>query len=164
MTATRETALYYRRERFTTHLPRDRRYSPAHYWLLEEASGVWRVGLTKFATRMLGDIVEYEFTVEAGAPIGVGDEIGAIEGLKAVTSVFSAGSGRFLGEGTSLRKDVTLAESDPYGEGWLYRLHGEPSPDVVDVHGYAAMLDATIDRMLAGRHAGMGTDEGSDER
>jgi glycine cleavage system H protein len=145
--------VYYRRSRFTTHLPIARRYSPAHYWLLEESPGVWRVGLTKFATRMLGDIVEFEFGAHPGAEIGVGDEIGSIEGLKAVTSVFSVGTGRFLGEGTLLRNDVTLAESDPYGQGWLYRLQGEPASDTVDVEGYVALLDATIDRMLASRHA-----------
>jgi glycine cleavage system H protein len=148
--------VYYRRSRFTTHLPADRRYSPAHYWLLEESSGVWRVGLTKFATRMLGDIVEFEFTAPPGAALGVGDEIGSIEGLKAVTSVFAAGSGRFLGEGDPLRRDVTLAESDPYGKGWLYRLQGEPASDTVDVHGYVAILDATIDKMLASRHESAG--------
>jgi glycine cleavage system H protein len=154
MTASREQHFYYRRSRFTTHLPRDRRYSPAHYWLLEEAPGVWRVGLTKFATRMLGDIVEFDFSVNAGANIGVGDEIGSIEGLKAVTTIYASGSGRFLGEGTLLRQDVTLAESDPYGDGWLYRLQGEPAADAVDVEGYVAILDATIDKMLASRHAG----------
>ena len=163
MSVPREQTLYYRRSRFTTHLPRDRRYSPAHYWLLEESAGVWRVGLTKFATRMLGDIVEFEFSVRPGTNVAVGDEIGSIEGLKAVTSVFAVGSGVFLGEGTSLRKDVTLAESDPYGEGWLYRLQGEPAPDAVDVQGYVAILDATIDRMLASRHAGMAADEDSDD-
>jgi glycine cleavage system H protein len=144
--------VYYRRSRFTTHLPADRRYSAAHYWLLEEEPGLWRVGLTKFATRMLGDIVEFEFSVAPGAEVGVGDEIGSIEGLKAVTSIFSAAAGRFRGEGDLLRKDVTLAESDPYGRGWLYRLQGSPAPDTVDVHGYVAILDATIDKMLASRH------------
>ncbi len=95
VSAARDEHVYYRRSRFTTHLPVDRRYSPAHYWLFEESPGLWRVGLTKFATRMLGDIVEFEFGAPSGAEIGVGDEIGTIEGLKAVTSVFSAGSGRF---------------------------------------------------------------------
>jgi glycine cleavage system H protein len=156
----RDRAVYYRRSRFTTHLPVDRRYSPAHYWLLEEQPGLWRVGLTKFATRMLGDIVEFEFSVASGAPIGVGDEIGSIEGLKAVTSVFSAGTGRFAGEGPELRKDVTLAETDPYGTGWLYRLQGEPAGNTVDVHGYVAILDATIDKMLASRHEGGGDANG----
>jgi glycine cleavage system H protein len=160
VSAPRDQAVYYRRSRFTTHLPVDRRYSPAHYWLLEEQPGLWRVGLTKFATRMLGDIVEFEFSVASGAAIGVGDEIGSIEGLKAVTSVFSAGTGHFAGEGPDLRQDVTLAETDPYGKGWLYRLQGEPAGNAVDVHGYVAILDATIDKMLASRHEGGGDADG----
>lgn len=159
MSTPRDERLYYRRSRFTTHLPRDRRYSPAHFWLLEESPGIWRVGFTRFATRMLGDIVEIDLSVTPGTAIGLGDEIGSIEGLKAVTSLYAAGSGRFLGDGAALRQDVTLAESDPYGEGWLYRLQGEPAPDAVDADGYAAVLDATIDRMLAGRHAGMEPDD-----
>ena len=164
MSAPRDESLYYRRSRFTTHLPSDRRYSPAHYWLFEESPGVWRVGLTKFATRMLGDIVEFELSVAPGTNVDVGDEIGSIEGLKALTSIFAAGSGIFLGEGIGLRRDVTLAESDPYGEGWLYRLQGAPASDAVGVEGYVAILDATIDKMLANRHAGMDTGEGPDER
>jgi glycine cleavage system H protein len=160
----RDEALYYRRSRFTTHLPRDRRYSPAHYWLFEESPGIWRVGLTKFATRMLGDIVEFELTVTPGTTVELGDEIGSIEGLKAVTSVFAAGSGILLGEGADLRRDVTLAESDPYGEGWLYRLQGAPGSDAVDVEGYVAILDATIDRMLENRHAGMESGDETDDR
>jgi glycine cleavage system H protein len=150
----RDETVYYRQSRFTTHLPVGRRYTAAHYWLLEESAGIWRVGLTRFATRMLGDIVEFDFSVVPGTAIEVGDEIGSIEGLKAVTSVFSAGVGQFLGESTPLRQDVTLAEADPYGKGWLYRLQGEPAPDTVDVHGYVAILDLTIDKMLASRHAG----------
>ncbi len=164
MSVPREQSVYYRRSRFTTRLPRDRRYSPAHYWLLEESPGVWRVGFTKFATRMLGDIVEFGFSVAPGSDVSLGDEIGSIEGMKAVTSLFAVGSGRFLGEGTHLRRDVTLAESDPYGDGWLYRLQGETVPDTVDVHGYVAILDATIDKMLASRHAGANPDGGRHER
>jgi glycine cleavage system H protein len=156
--------IYYRRSRFTTHLPVDRRYSPAHYWLLEEEPGVWLIGLTKFATRMLGDIVEFEFTAGPGSEVHVGDEIGSIEGLKAVTSIFAAAAGRFQGEGAPLRGDVTLAESDPYGKGWLYRLQGEPAADTVDVQGYIAILDATIDKMLASRYDAAISGEGEHER
>ena len=150
--------IYYRRSRFSTSLPVGRRYSPAHYWLLDEGDGHWRVGFTRFATRMLGDIVEFDFSVTPGAPIAVGDEIGSVEGLKAVTTVYAVGAGQFAGEGTALRADVTLAESDPYEGGWLYRLRGRPADDTVDVHGYIAILDATIDKMLAGRHDAAGQD------
>jgi glycine cleavage system H protein len=159
MTSSRPETVYYRRSRFTTHLPVNRRYSPAHYWLLEEAPGVWRVGFTRFATRMLGDLVEVEFAVTVGTKIGIGDAIGSVEGLKAVTTLFAVGSGTFAGESASLRADITLAESDPYGEGWLYRLQGQAAEDTLDVKGYVALLDATIDKMLESRHDGDRHDE-----
>ena len=152
MSGAPERTVYYRRSRFTTHLPVGYRYLAAHYWLAEESPGVWRVGLTKFATRMLGDVVEFEFTSQPGARVATGYEIGWIEGLKAVSTVFCAGNGEFLGPSEHLRQDVTLVESDPYRKGWLYRLRGEPASDSVDVHGYTAVLDATIDKMLSARH------------
>jgi len=151
----------YKRSRFSTRLPVDRRYTAAHYWLLEESAGVWQVGFTKFATRMLGDLVEYGFSVEPDDLVTVGQDIGSIEGFKAVTTIFSVADGEFLGVSEALRSDITLAETDPYGRGWLYRVRGRPDPASVDVHGYVAILDSTIDRLLASRHAaGEDPDEG----
>ena len=145
-------AVYYRRSRFTTHLPRERRYTASHYWLLEESPRLWRVGFTKFATRMIGDIVEYAFSSAVGDNIATGDEIGWVEGLKAVTNVFAAGTGTFRGAGRDIREDVTLIDSDPYGRGWLYRFEGDAPEHSFDVASYVAVLDATIDKMLASRH------------
>lgn len=156
----RSGAIPYRRARFSTRLPADRRYTAAHYWLREDEPGVWQVGFTKFATRMLGDLVEYDFTVHPGDAVTVGQDIGSIEGFKAVTTIFSVADGEFLGAGDTLRADITAAETDPYGRGWLYRVRGRPDPSSVDVHGYVAILDSTIDRMLASRHdAGHAPDE-----
>ena len=146
-------SLFYKRSRFSTRLPIDRRYTAAHYWLLEQTPGVWRVGFTKFATRMLGDLVEYEFSVSAGAPVAVGQEIGSIEGFKAVTTLYSVAEGEFLGVGDDFASDITVVESDPYGRGWLYRVKGRPDAESVDVQGYIRILDATIDRLLETRHA-----------
>lgn len=142
----------YKRSRFSTRLPIDRRYTAAHYWLLEESPGLWTVGLTKFATRMLGDLVEYGFSVVPGDTVVVGEDVGSIEGFKAVTTIFSVAEGEFVGVGEELRSDITVMESDPYGRGWLYRVRGRPDPDSVDVHGYVAILDTTIDGLLASRH------------
>jgi glycine cleavage system H protein len=142
----------YKRARFSTRLPVDRRYTAAHYWLLEEESGLWRIGFTKFATRMLGDLVEYDFSIKEDDRIALGQEIGSLEGFKAVASIYSAAEGRFLGAGGELGSDITLLETDPYGLGWLYRVQGSPDPESVDVHGYIGLLDGTIDRLLESRH------------
>lgn len=163
MTPPATNSIPYKRSRFSTRLPIDRRYTAAHYWLLEESPGVWRVGFTKFATRMLGDLVEYDFSVATGDTVFVGQEVGSIEGFKAVTTVFSVAEGDFLGPGTALRSDITSVESDPYGHGWLYRVRGRPDPASVDVHGYVAILDATIDRLLASRHVADDADEDTRE-
>jgi glycine cleavage system H protein len=161
MSSTMAENIPYKRSRFSTRLPIDFRYTAAHYWLLEETRDVWRVGFTKFATRMLGDLVEYGFSIQPGAALTVGQEIGSVEGFKAVTNLYSVAEGEFLGAGDDLAADITVVETDPYGRGWLYRVHGRPDPASVDVHGYVAILDATIDKLLQTRHdSGEGDDAG----
>jgi glycine cleavage system H protein len=149
----------YRRSRFRTRLPTDCRYTSAHYWLREESSGLWRIGFTRFATRMLGDLVDYEYSVRPGDRVAVGQEIGSIEGFKAVTTLFSVADGEFLGVGDALTGDITAVESDPHGRGWLYRVRGTPDPASLDVQGYIAVLDTTIDRLIDTRYAGGGDDD-----
>ncbi len=140
--------LAYHRSRFSTHLPVDRRYTQTHYWLLEDSPGVWRVGLTRFGLRLLGDIVECGFMVAPGAPITIGQEIGSVEGFKAATSICSAVEGEFVEASADLQEDAGLAELEPYGRGWLYRVRGRPDPESVDVTGYVSILDAAIDAWL----------------
>ena len=45
--------IHYKRSRFSTRLPWDRLYTASHFWVFEAEPGRWRVGLTKFAARML---------------------------------------------------------------------------------------------------------------
>ena len=142
----------YKRARFATRLPVDRLYTRAHYWMHQAEPGLWRVGFTKFATRMLGDMVEFQFDSQPGDAVEVGQKLGWIEGFKAVSDIYSAATGRFAGSNPALIDDITLLESDPYHAGWLYAVQGRPEPDSVDVHGYVTILDATIDKMLAARH------------
>jgi glycine cleavage system H protein len=142
-----KSTVYYKRARFTSRLPLAHRYVPSHFWLAEEAPGLWRVGLTKFATRMLGDLVEFSFTIRSGAQVEVGQAIGTIEGFKAVSDLYCVASGEFAGANPDLERDPTLLDRDPYDRGWLYRLRGRPT-ETLDVTAYMQLLDATIDRML----------------
>jgi glycine cleavage system H protein len=137
----------YKRSRFQSRLPKDRRYTASHFWLLEIEPGVWRVGFTRFATRMLGDLVEHGFEVKAGEAIKVGQTIGWLEGFKALTDLFSVIEGAFAGTNPQLEQDTTLVDKDPYHQGWLYLAKGTPDPNSVDIDGYIRVLDATIDKM-----------------
>jgi glycine cleavage system H protein len=42
--------------------------------------------------------------------------------------------------------------SDPYEQGWLYSVRGEPEPESLDVQGYIDLLSATIHRMAEEGH------------
>ena len=143
-----QRTIYYKKARFTTRLPVDRLYSQAHFWLAEEDSGIWRIGLTRFATRMLGDFVELRFEVLPGGDLEPGQIVGSIEGFKAVSDIYSVMHGEFVGSNLELERDPVLIDRDPYDLGWLYRVRGRPPETSMDVHGYIGLLDATVERML----------------
>jgi glycine cleavage system H protein len=140
--------LHYKRSHFVTQLPVDYLYSPSHLWLAHEGSGLWRVGLTKFATRMLGEMVDCGFETKPDAPVAGGDIIGWVEGFKAISDIYCVLTGSFAGTNPGMQEKIAAISKDPYHAGWLYEVRGQPDAKCVDVHSYKTMLDQTIDRIL----------------
>jgi len=157
----RSDSIRYKRSRFTTRLPTDRLYTASHFWLREMEAGdddepatagvplpgVWRVGFTRFATRMLGELVEHDFEVKPGDNVMVGQVIGWVEGFKAASDLYCVVEGEFLRGNPALTEDLEKLATDHHGEGWLYEVRGTPEPSAVDVHGYTGVLDAAIDKV-----------------
>ena len=148
MDAKRGKTLFYKRSHFVTHLPVDAVYSPSHSWLLRDESGLCRVGFTKFATRMLGEMVDHKFEIAADTVLSVGKIIGWVEGFKAISDVYSIVDGSFHQSNPQLNESISLVSSKPYADGWLYEAKGEPDSRCLDVNAYAAVLDVTIDKIL----------------
>lgn len=141
--------LHYKRSHFATQLPMDYRYSPSHAWLAQVSEGRWRVGLTKFASRMLGEMVDHGFELQPGSAVECGQIIGWVEGFKAISDLFCVASGQFAASNPALKEQIALITKDPYGKGWLYEVDGTPDTKCLDVHTYRDLLDKTIDRILA---------------
>jgi len=139
--------LYYRQLLFRTRLLGDRLYTASHFWIQQQDPGVWRVGLTKFASRMLGEVVEIGFDCAEGHDVGIGECIGWFEGFKARSDLYSVAGGVFLGSNPLLVDRIAVIDDDRYRRGWLYEVRGEAEPDAMDMHAYAAFLDRTIERM-----------------
>ncbi|MFM1768081.1 MAG: Glycine cleavage system protein [Verrucomicrobiota bacterium] len=153
MDTPRPETLFYKRETFATHLPVAFRYTPSHAWLADQGGGRWRVGLTKFATRMLGEMVDHGWEVQPGAAVAGGQVVGWVEGFKAISDVFCVAEGTFRGGNPALPERITLVSKDPYGAGWLYEVEGRPDGRCLDVQAYRDLLDKTIDRILAQQKA-----------
>ena len=141
--------VYYRRARFTTRLPKTYRYALSHFWLEELETDLLRIGITHFATRMLGDFVECEFQKNGGDAIEPGMALGWIEGFKAVSDIYSVMQGEFVEFNKDLAANPSFMDRDPYDRGWLYIARGKPDVRVVDCPGYVSALDLAIDRILS---------------
>jgi len=123
-------------------------YSPGHFWIARNNERTWRVGLTKFGSRMLGEMVDYGFEVGPGTAVTSGQVIGWIEGFKALSELLCVAAGELIGQNPALEHNITLINRDPYGAGWLYAVRGDPDPACMDVHAYAQLLDRVIDQLL----------------
>lgn len=140
--------IFYKRSHFATHLPAEAVFSPSHSWARQLGEGLCRVGFTKFATRMLGEMVDHKFEAEAGAEVKPGQILGWVEGFKAISDVYAIAQGVFVRSNPRLREEISLVSSQPYGEGWLYEVRGDPDARCLDAAAYSSVLDATIDKML----------------
>lgn len=151
----------FKHARFSARFPDSFRYSRSHYWMaqVEDTPGLWRVGFTKFATRMLGELVDCDWKMQEGDLVTPGGNIGWVEGFKAASDVYCVMSGNFVGGNPALKADACIVRSDPYEQGWLYAVRGEPEPESLDVHGYIALLSATIQRMAEEGHGEDGAAE-----
>ena len=143
------TTLLFKRSHFATRLPVDALYSPSHYWLRRDPDQTWRVGLSKFAVRMLGDLVDQGFDIPEGAAITPGQVLGWIEGFKAISDIYGVVAGTFRGGNPALKGRLEQINDAPYDAGWLYRVEGMPDSNCMPVDDYVTLLNATIDRMLA---------------
>ncbi len=148
MEANRPAVLQYKRARFTTQLPVDYLYSPSHLWIAPQEGQIWRVGLTKFASRLLGEMVDYGFDLSTGMPVSSGQVLGWVEGFKALSDLFCIAEGHFAGANPALEGQITLINQDPQGAGWLYAVKGQPDATCLKVEAYARVLDQTIDQMI----------------
>ena len=163
----------FRHAHFSARFPADCLYTPSHFWMrpadgtaglasadaaAEAVSGdaprLWHIGFTKFATRMLGELVEMVLEVKPGQSVAGGERLGTVEGFKAVSDLFCVVDGTLSAANPALTAEACLTHSDPYGAGWLYAVHGIPAPGHLDVHGYVALLTETIDRLQASRYSG----------
>lgn len=142
--------LHYQRCRFSADLPQDRLYTPDHLWLQQQAPGVWRVGLTPWAVRMLGDFVEYHFEAAPGATVKLSQPLGTLEAFKGLIEIRALATGSFIQGNPVLAANLDAITQDCFGTGWLYLIQGDPDPDTHDAAAYQCLLDQTIDTLRGG--------------
>jgi glycine cleavage system H protein len=109
-------------------VPDDLQYTKSHEWLrMEGANG--RVGITDHAQAELTDIVYVELP-KTGAQVQAGDSVAVVESVKAASDIYAPVSGTITEVNKALESNPALVNTDPYGEGWLFRIQIEAGEDV----------------------------------
>jgi len=108
-------------------IPADLRYSQDHLWARREAgAGRVRVGITDFAQRSLGDVVDVTLP-GPGDTVTAGQACGDIESVKSVNDLVAPVSGTVAARNDELSGSPDLVNADPYGGGWMLDIDGDPS-------------------------------------
>ena len=118
------------------------KYTEDHEWL-QLSGDTAVVGITVHAQDALGDVVFVDLP-EVGAAFAQKEVAGVVESVKAAADVYMPVSGEVIEVNEALRNDPSLANSDPLGAGWFFKVKLS-QPAEVD-----ALLDETAYQQLAG--------------
>ena len=96
------------------------KYTEDHEWLKIEGN-IAIVGITVHAQDALGDVVFVDLP-EVGALFAQKETAGVVESVKAAADVYMPVAGEVTEVNETLRADPSLANSDPLGAGWFFKV------------------------------------------
>ncbi|MFD2755331.1 glycine cleavage system protein GcvH [Comamonas terrae] len=111
-------------------------YSKEHEWINAADTNAAVVGITLHAQDALGDVVFVDLPA-VGATFKQGEVAGVVESVKAAADVYMPVTGEIVEVNEALRADPALANSDPLGAGWFFKVR------MSDAGELAGLMDET---------------------
>ena len=117
------------------------KYTEDHEWIKVEGD-IATVGITEHAQDALGDVVFVELP-EVGKTLAQKDVAGVVESVKAAADVYMPVSGEVVEVNQALAEEPSLANSDPMGAGWFFKVKLAKADEV------AALMDEAAYKAFA---------------
>ena len=138
--------LEHRYEKFIFKVKEGYLYSQEEFWA-DIQGNVATVGLTDFQQKAKGDVAFLE-TVDPGAEVKRGQEIGKIETIKATFAIISPVSGKIAEVNPEMDANPYLINHAPYGAGWIYRIAlSDPKGDKAQLMDAKEYFEAMKDKI-----------------
>ena len=112
------------------------KFSKDHEWVNAADAGAAVIGITVHAQDALGDVVFVDLP-EVGKSFAQGEVAGVVESVKAAADVYMPVTGEVVEVNEALRADPALANTDPLGAGWFFKVK------LADVAQLDALMDET---------------------
>ena len=109
-------------------VPEDLKYAESHEWLRLDGETA-TVGITDHAQAELTDIVYVELP-KVGTLVAARQQVAVVESVKAASDIYSPIGGTITEVNSALDANPALVNTDPYGEGWLYRIKIEAGEEI----------------------------------
>ncbi len=109
-------------------VPEDLQYAATHEWLRLDGDG-GTVGITDHAQAELTDVVYVELP-KVGASANAGEQVCVVESVKAASDIYSPISGTITAVNDALTANPALLNTDPFGEGWIFKIRIEAGEDI----------------------------------
>ncbi len=117
-------------------------FTSDHEWIDIEDHEAAVVGITLHAQDALGDVVFVDLP-EVGRTFKKGDVAGVVESVKAAADLYMPVGGEVVAVNAALKDDPSLANSDPLGQGWFFKVRVADMAEfegLMDAPGYDALL------------------------
>lgn len=102
-------------------IPSELLYVSSHEWIRHEGDGLVTIGVTDHAQELLGDVVYVE-APEVDNEVDAEDEIAVVESVKAASDIYAPIAGTVIEANEELEDSPELVNSDPYGDGWMFKM------------------------------------------
>ena len=127
-----------------SNIPNNLKYLDSHEWARVESDGTVTIGISDHAQGALGDLVFVEVP-EVGKALTKGGAAAVVESVKAASDVYSPVSGEVIANNSvALSATPELVNSDPYGQGWLFRIKPSNSSELgslLDAKAYEKVVE-----------------------
>ncbi|KAF9512890.1 hypothetical protein BS47DRAFT_1376843 [Hydnum rufescens UP504] len=116
--------------RFYSHNPK--KYTLDHEWVsLDSETLLATISITHYAQSSLGDVVFVELP-KVGDEVKAGEQIGAVESVKAASDIYAPISGVIEEVNSALDQQPSLLNKFPEGDGWLCKIRAA-NPDEMEI-------------------------------
>lgn len=126
-----------------SNVPNNLRYVSTHEWVRTDENGIFTVGISEHAQDLLGDMVFLDLP-DVGDIVTTGEDCAVAESVKAASDVYAPLTGEIVEVNEELENSPELVNSDPFGEGWLFKIKAEDPDEVeglLDAEAYASVIE-----------------------
>lgn len=118
--------------------PQNLSYTEEHEWVDAADPSAVTVGITAYAANALGDVV-YVQLPSVGDTLTSGEPCGEIESTKSVSELYAPANGEVIEINEAVVDTPELVNTDPFGDGWLFRFRVSGALELLDANAYAEL-------------------------